>query len=209
MDYITVKNEVSTSFFEKRSEFICHVKPIKTNEEALDFINEKKQKYWDATHNVYAYILREGNIMRYSDDGEPQGTAGIPVLEVLKKENLCDLVVVITRYFGGIMLGGGGLVRAYSKGAKQAVESGKIIKMCMCNVFEINFEYTYHGKVISLISKFEGIVTDTQYTDNVCVRFYIKADKTDAFLKEITDQTNGLIIPFITDSIFSECKYAR
>ncbi len=94
MEYITVKNETSVSFFEKRSEFICHVKPVKTLEDAISFIEDKKQKYWDATHNVYAYVLKDRNIMRYSDDGEPQGTAGIPVLEVLKKEKQCDLLLL-------------------------------------------------------------------------------------------------------------------
>lgn len=206
MEYSTIKNEASTSFFEKRSEFICHVKPVKTPDEAGEFINEKKLKYWDATHNVYAYILREGNIMRYSDDGEPQGTAGIPVLEVLKKENLCDLVVVVTRYFGGIMLGGGGLVRAYSRGAKEAIDAGIIIKMCECNIFEADFPYTYLGKIISLISQYEGVVINTQYTDNVMIRFYISQQNSDAFIKSVIDETNGAILPQAVERVFAECK---
>ncbi len=206
MEYITVKNETSVSFFEKRSEFICHVKPVKTLEDAISFIEDKKQKYWDATHNVYAYVLKDRNIMRYSDDGEPQGTAGIPVLEVLKKEKLCDLVVVVTRYFGGVMLGGGGLVRAYSKGAKLAIEAGIIIKMCECDVFEAVFLYTFHGKVMSIIAQYEGIVSDTKYTDNVYVKFYIRKEQSHSFLKKIIDETNGAVLPVIVDSIFAECK---
>lgn len=206
MQYATVKNESSTSFFEKKSEFICHVKPVKTNDEAVAFINEKKLKYWDATHNVYAYILRQGNIMRYSDDGEPQGTAGIPVLEVLKKENLTDLVIVITRYFGGVMLGGGGLIRAYSRGAKEAIDGGKIIKMCQCTVYEAEFAYTFLGKINSLISQFQGVVLDIQYSDNVFIKFYISQESVDGFIKETIEQTNGAILPSAVDNVFAESK---
>ena len=112
--YKTIRNAAEDEFVEKRSRFIGHALPVTTEEEALAFIAEMKSKYWDASHNVYAYILREGGIQRFSDDGEPQGTAGIPTLDVLRKEGLTDLVVVVTRYFGGILLGGGGLVRAYS-----------------------------------------------------------------------------------------------
>ena len=115
-EYITVKNSGEDEFVEKRSRFIGYCKPVKTQDEAVSFINEIRSKHWDATHNVYAYVLSDGQIMRYSDDGEPQGTAGVPVLDVIKKMGIVDVVVVVTRYFGGIMLGAGGLVRAYSKG---------------------------------------------------------------------------------------------
>ena len=114
MKYITVKSPAESSYTEKRSEFIGHISPAETNEDAINFINHIKENNRKARHNVYAYILRDGNISRYSDDGEPQGTAGIPVLEVLRKNNLTDVCCVVTRYFGGILLGGGGLVRAYS-----------------------------------------------------------------------------------------------
>jgi len=130
-EYRTIKYEADDSFVERRSRFIGYAKPVTTNEEAVAFINEIKAKHWDATHNVYAYVLRDGQIRRYSDDGEPQGTAGIPVLDVLLKENLTDLVVVVTRYFGGVLLGAGGLVRAYSHGAKIAVVAAKMINMTL------------------------------------------------------------------------------
>ena len=131
-------------FVEKRSRFIGHALPVTTEEEALAFIAEMKSKYWDASHNVYAYIVREGGIMRYSDDGEPQGTAGIPCLDVLLKEGVTDLCVVATRYFGGILLGGGGLVRAYSHTAKIALDAGQVVTMQLCAIAEAKCDCTFH-----------------------------------------------------------------
>ena len=116
--YTTLAREAEAEIMEKRSRFIATVKPVETEAEALAFLEGLRKTYWDATHNVYAYILEENNIMRYSDDGEPSGTAGLPVLDMLKKEGLTNLIVVVTRYFGGILLGTGGLVHAYSKSAK-------------------------------------------------------------------------------------------
>ena len=124
-DYITLNQRAQDEFVERKSRFIGTATPVSTQEEAIAFIDEMRSKYWDATHNVYAYILRDGT-KRYSDDGEPQGTAGVPVLDVLQKEGLTDLCVVVTRYFGGILLGAGGLVRAYSHGAKIAVDAAGI-----------------------------------------------------------------------------------
>ena len=128
-DYLTLRKESSDEFIEKRSRFIGYAKPVTTQEEAMDFINAIRAKHWDATHNVYAYVLRDGQSRRYSDDGEPSGTAGVPVLDVLLKENITDCVVVATRYFGGVLLGAGGLVRAYSHTSKIAVEAAGIMKM--------------------------------------------------------------------------------
>ena len=122
-NYKTVKNDANAEFIEKKSRFIGYCRPVKSQDEAVNFINEIRSIHRQATHNVYAYILREDNIMRYSDDGEPAGTAGVPVLEVLKKENLTDIAVVVTRYFGGVLLGAGGLVRAYGKSAKLGVDA--------------------------------------------------------------------------------------
>ena len=116
-EYQTLTREAQYEFTEKRSRFIGYARPVTTEQEALDFIAAIRSKHWDAKHNVYAYRLREGHISRYSDDGEPSGTAGIPVLSVLQKGDLTDCVIVVTRYFGGILLGGGGLVRAYSHAA--------------------------------------------------------------------------------------------
>src|SRR5699024_6483666 len=131
----------------EKSKFIGYAKPIKTEEEAIEFINEIKKKHKDATHNVWAYTLGKSmNIQRYSDDGEPQGTAGIPTLEVIKKEDLRDVVVVVTRYFGGVKLGAGGLVRAYTKGAKVGIDAGKVVSKVLYKDVRIKIDYNQHGK---------------------------------------------------------------
>ena len=120
-DYLTLGREASDEFIEKRSRFIGYAKPVKTQDEAMDFINEIRSRHWDATHNVYAYVLRDGQSRRYSDDGEPHGTAGKPILDVINGNGITDCAIVVTRYFGGTLLGTGGLVRAYSTSSKDAV----------------------------------------------------------------------------------------
>ena len=162
-DYKTVLENASDEFVEKRSRFIGYCKPVKTEQEAIDFINEKRSEHWNATHNVYAYSLREGNIKRYSDDGEPSGTAGMPVLDVIVKNEIFDVVVVVTRYFGGVLLGTGGLVRAYSHGSKIAVEAAKPVIMQNCLVCEARCAYNQYGKVSSLIIGVGAAVDDTVY----------------------------------------------
>jgi len=128
MQYKTISKEATVEMEEKKSRFIANVKPVSSEEEALEFINNIRAKYWDATHNVYAYYISGENIIqRFSDDGEPSGTAGMPVLEVIKRMELKDLVVVVTRYFGGILLGASGLVRAYSKSAALGIEAAGIV----------------------------------------------------------------------------------
>lgn len=190
-DYRTVEFSSQDSFIEKRSRFIGYAKPVKTSEGAIEFINEIKSKHWDATHNVYAYVLRDGQMRRYSDDGEPQGTAGMPVLDVLLKENLCDVVVVVTRYFGGVLLGTGGLVRAYSHGAKIAVTAANMITMSLCSVAKVKCDYGFYGKLASLIPECGGTVEDTQFTDSVEVTFMIPKEKLENFEKKLTDTGYG------------------
>ena len=163
-DYKTVLENASDEFVEKRSRFIGYCKPVKTEQEAIDFINEKRSEHWNATHNVYAYSLREGNIKRYSDDGEPSGTAGMPVLDVIVKNEIFDVVVVVTRYFGGVLLGTGGLVRAY---------------------------YNQYGKVSSLIIGVGAAVDDTVYESDVLVKFHIKPDLLGTLNKKLADATSG------------------
>lgn len=205
-EYRTIKFEAEDSFVEKRSKFIGYAKPVTTNEEAVEFINEIKSKHWDATHNVYAYVLRDGQIRRYSDDGEPQGTAGIPVLDVLLKENLTDTVVVVTRYFGGVLLGTGGLVRAYSHGAKVAVTAAKMITMTLCSVVKVKSDYTFYGKLNSLIPENGGIIENTEFTDCVEVTFIMASDKVEGFNKKLIDVSNGRFICEITDERFCETE---
>lgn len=190
-EYKTVEFEASDYFIEKKSKFIGYVKPVITQNQAIDFVNSIKSKHWDATHNVYAYILRENNIQRYSDDGEPSGTAGVPVLDVLLKESLCDVCVVATRYFGGTLLGAGGLVRAYSHTSKIAVEAGKIITMAQCCVMQIFVDYNFYDKVMTLLSDYNCNIIDTVYSDNVMIKYSIKENISDLLNEKIIDASNG------------------
>lgn len=190
-DYKTVLENASDEFVEKRSRFIGYCKPVKTEQEAIDFINEKRSEHWNATHNVYAYSLREGNIKRYSDDGEPSGTAGMPVLDVIVKNEIFDVVVVVTRYFGGVLLGTGGLVRAYAHGSKIAVEAAKPVIMQNCLVCEARCAYNQYGKVSSLIIGVGAAVDDTVYESDVLVKFHIKPDLLGTLNKKLADATSG------------------
>ncbi|MGN1417807.1 MAG: YigZ family protein [Acutalibacteraceae bacterium] len=202
--YKTVEKECCDEFIVKKSRFIGYVKPVKTAQQATDFIAEIKQKHWDATHNVYAYILRDGQIKRYSDDGEPQGTAGMPVLNVLLQQELCDVAVVVTRYFGGILLGTGGLVRAYSVGAKIAVESGNIITMSLCKFAKVCCDYNYYGKLVTIICKNGGFIIDTDFAENVTVSFNIPSEIYDKLAYEITDSSGGRYKSEVFDEKFSK-----
>lgn len=176
----------------EKSTFIGYAKPIKTEEEAVEFINEIKKKHKDATHNVWAYTVGNNmNIQRYSDDGEPQGTAGIPTLEVIKKEDLRDVVVVVTRYFGGVKLGAGGLVRAYTKGAKIGLEAGKIIKKVMYQEVKIKIDYTLLGKVQNEIMNMGYFVKDTIYEDNVEIIVYSRIEEIETLTSKMTDITSA------------------
>ena len=203
-EYKTIKSASSDEFIVKKSRFIGYVKPVKTQDEALEFIAEIKSKHWDATHNVYAYTLKEGGIRRFSDDGEPQGTAGIPSLDVLLKEEVVDCCVVVTRYFGGIMLGAGGLVRAYSHGAKIALDAGGIITMSLCKIVKVVTDYNFYGRLVPLICEEGGIVEDTQFTDNVEVTFRIPEDKVPFFESRLVDVSCGKFHSEVIDEKFCE-----
>ena len=189
--YRTIRSAASAEFVEKKSRFIGHICPVTTQDQAVEFIRQKKSEFWDATHNVYAYVLREGQTRRYSDDGEPQGTAGIPTLDVLLKEDLTDCVVVVTRYFGGTLLGTGGLVRAYSHGSKIAVEAGGVVTMALCAILEICCDYTFYGRLAALIPEMGGVVEDTQFADSVTVRCKMPSSLVGAFDAKLFDQSLG------------------
>jgi uncharacterized YigZ family protein len=190
-EYKTVEIENSDFFIEKKSKFIGYVKPVKTQDEAVEFINSIKSKHWDATHNVFAYVLRENNIQRYSDDGEPSGTAGVPVLDVLLKENLVDVCVVATRYFGGTLLGAGGLVRAYSHTSKIAVDSGHIITMAECSVLEANVDYSFYDRMNILLSDFNANIINTDFADSVKITFSVKQSMQESLTQKLIDISNG------------------
>ncbi len=192
--YTTVKSQAEAEIVEKRSRFIATVKPVQTEEEALEFLNMLKQKYWNATHNVYAYIIEENSIMRYSDDGEPGGTAGLPVLDMLKKSGLTNLIVVVTRYFGGVLLGTGGLVHAYSKSAKAGVDAAGILDMILCREIKIECEYTNLGKLQNELSKWEDVIKEEpEYTDKVIMPVYVPVSKAENFSSTIVDKMNAQV----------------
>lgn len=190
-EYKTVELEASDEFMEKKSRFIGYVKPVKTQEEAAAFINSVKAKHRDASHNVSAYVLRENNIQRSTDDGEPGGTAGVPVLEVLLKENLVDVCVVVTRYFGGVLLGAGGLIRAYSRGSKIAVDAGHIITMAPCKIISVSVDYSFYDRLSILLNGIGANIEKTDFTDRVTVLFSIKAELCDILRTGLTEQSNG------------------
>ncbi|MCH5315508.1 MAG: YigZ family protein [Eubacterium sp.] len=190
-EYKTVEFESQDEFIEKKSRFIGYVKPVKTQDEASEFINSIKSKHWDASHNVSAYVLRDNNIQRSSDDGEPSGTAGVPVLDVLLKENLVDVCVVVTRYFGGVLLGAGGLIRAYSHASKLAVASGNIITMAPCKVLKTEVEYSFYERLNILLNDFSANIESSDFSDVVTVKFSIKADFVDILSAKLTELSNG------------------
>jgi len=204
MNYTTIKAPVKTSFIEKKSEFIGYLCPVKTNEEAVDFINMIKSEHRKAKHNVYAYILRDNNIVRYSDDGEPQGTAGVPVLDVLQKQGLTDVCCVVTRYFGGILLGGGGLVRAYSHSASLAVEAAEIMNMHFCYTLQLKMNYGLYGKVSYVLPEFEIKQLASDFGDSVTLTINVKSELKEALCKKLVDITCGKIEVETVDELFSD-----
>lgn len=193
MNYFTISANAKASFIEKRSEFIGYISPVRTNDEAVAFINSIKAEHRKAKHNVYAYILREDNISRYSDDGEPQGTAGVPVLDVLKKRGLTDVCVVVTRYFGGILLGGGGLVRAYSHAASIACDAAHIMNMCMCHRMKITADYGMYGKISYLLPNYDTITVNSDFGSDVTLEILVLSEKLDALRKDLVEVTNGSV----------------
>lgn len=179
-------------FIEKKSRFIGRVWLVESEEEALERIAEMKKQHYDATHNCWAYVIRDG-AMRFSDDGEPGGTAGNPMMQVLQKENLYNVCCVVTRYFGGTLLGAGGLVRAYTKGAKIAIDAaGKSMKR-VWSVLYIPCPYTFYERVKLETEAFGGIIRDTQFGAEVELEILVAQPQAQAFLDKILDMTAGTV----------------
>lgn len=204
--YLTVAVAAEDEFTEKRSRFIGAIRPVTTEEEAQAFIRERCKTYWDAKHNVHAYVLEGGNLCRFSDDGEPQGTAGIPVLDVLRKEGLTDCAVVVTRYFGGILLGGGGLVRAYSHAAKLAVDAAGVVEMRLCLTGEISCDYAQYGFIPSLLAEEGATVTDTDFGEGVTVCFSLPVEGRGHLEAVLTDRSAGRLTATFTGELWLPCK---
>lgn len=193
MNYKTIEGSAEDRFIEKKSEFIGYIRHTDTEQQALDFIAEIRAMHRKATHNCYAYILRENNLSRHSDDGEPGGTAGVPIYEVLRKEGLTDVTCVVTRYFGGVLLGAGGLVRAYTKGAKIACDAAKTLDMRTAAKIKLNMEYPYYGKIGKTLETFDVRRENEDFGADVTVTLYIPAEDAEAFGKELTDVCGGNI----------------
>ena len=189
--YITILNDGVAEYTDRKSVFIGYAKPCKREREALDFIAAIRKKHSDARHNVYAYNIKENNTTRYSDDGEPQGTAGIPVLEVIRKKELVDVAVVVTRYFGGILLGGGGLIRAYTQAASDALCAGVIVSFDVFTPVSVVCAYSEYDRLMFEINKITHKMLSTDYTDRVEMKFNVKSDEVDVFEERITDIFGG------------------
>lgn len=181
-------------YTDKKSKFITHVLPVDNEEDALEFLKKMRSEYSDATHNVYAYIIDENNIFRYSDDGEPGGTAGMPVLDVMRKDCIVDAAIVVTRYFGGTLLGTGGLVHAYSAAARMGIENAGVVMRTLCSCFAVTVDYDLAGKVQYKIADGGYISEDTVYESRVTFKVCLKKEQVSTFLNEITEITCGRAI---------------
>lgn len=196
-EYLIPTQDAEAEFIEKRSRFIGRIWHTQTEEEALAHIKKMREQHWDATHNVYAYIIKDGPT-RFSDDGEPGGTAGMPTLQVLQKEGLYDVCCVVTRYFGGILLGAGGLVRAYTKSAKIAVDAaGKSMKR-VWDVIYLPVPYSWYERMKQEITAYEGVLRDTQYGADVELEVLTPEGRTKEFLDRVVDISAGTLEGMIT-----------
>ena len=191
-------------FVEKKSTFIGFSTFVKNEEEALEIIKQKKKEYQDATHNVYAYVIGD-NIARYYDDNEPQGTAGMPVLNAIRMSGISDVLVVVTRYFGGILLGAGGLVRAYSTAASMSLNSAQTVVYEEYSVIEIECSYSDYGKISTMLSEYDAIIDQNDFAENVKLKFAIKEEIVNDFSKAVIDTFNGRISPKVIENRI-DCK---
>lgn len=187
MGYLTIKEISRSEYIEKRSRFIGVAIPCLTEEEALNHISAIKAEHWDAKHNCYAFVVDDGKTSRFSDDGEPHSTAGKPILEVINGKELKNVLVVVTRYFGGVLLGTGGLVRAYTTAAKGALENGVIAEMIPCTVLKIQCEYTDHQTLLRLLEKSGANIKSTDFAENVTLTFALRDSDSENFSKNLTE----------------------
>ena len=193
-EFLVPGGDAQAEFTERRSRFIGHIWRTETEEEALAHLKRMRETHWDATHNVYAYIIR-GGATRYSDDGEPQGTAGMPVLDVLRREEVYIVTCVVTRYFGGILLGAGGLVRAYAKAAKLGLDAAGISIQRVWNRYRLDCPYRLFEQVKLLVAAQEGLVADTQFGAEITLTLLLPEGKAETFTQKLTDLTGGQLQP--------------
>ncbi|QGX64571.1 YigZ family protein [Bacillus sp. ms-22] len=190
--YFTVKSRGEHEIVIEKSRFICHIQRAVSEEEAQAFIQSIKKQHWNATHNCSAYLIGEHDlIQKANDDGEPSGTAGVPMLEVLKKRKLKDTVVVVTRYFGGIKLGAGGLIRAYGKSVSEAINHVGIVERCLMRTMHTTIDYTWLGKVENELRASSFHLKEIHYAEDVIFETYVKETQTEQFIGWMTELTNG------------------
>lgn len=199
--YHTIAAQGAGEYVEKKSRFIGVALPVSTQEEAAEAVAREKAKYYDARHHCYAYRLRNG-FQKYSDDGEPQGTAGLPILDVLERKNITDCIIVVTRYFGGTLLGTGGLVRSYCAAAGEALANAPLLTMQPYLVGELTCDYNQYGRIGPLIPQKEGIVVGSDFGAAVTLTFYLPAPQRDSFEKELTELSYGSVAPVFSGNLF-------
>ena len=187
----TVPSE--TEFVEKRSRFIGRVKPVETEEEARAFVEEVRRRHHDARHNCWCYLLREGNVLRYSDDGEPQGTAGQPMLGVFEKEGVTNLVCVVTRYFGGVLLGAGGLVRAYTRSANDALDAAGVSVVRRWVRHLVPCSYSLYERLRQETERFGAVIQDTEYGADILLTVLVPEERSQEYAARILDFTAGTV----------------
>jgi uncharacterized YigZ family protein len=204
MEYKTINSSAQAELIQKKSKFIALIVPISSENDAADILNDIRHKHWDASHNVYAYLLYRQNIQRFSDDGEPQGSSGMPVLDVLLREQLFDCIAVVTRYFGGTLLGIGGLVRAYSGATRLAIDAAKIVTMRLCFEYTFNCEYNIYSAIQKLFFQTECRILRTDFLDNIDIDILVPESSEYVFLKSISEITLGKVIPKKVKELFSE-----
>ena len=192
--YRTAAGYGEAEYEDKRSRFIGHIKPVTSENEAKAFIDEMRRTYADATHNVFAYVLREGNILRWSDDGEPGGTAGMPIMDTLIRSETENALIIVTRYFGGILLGSGGLVRAYSRSAADALSAAGSVTMTPCAEIEFVTDYTRFGGIEGFVRK-NSTVRNIEFLENIKFNCLVETKKADAFIADIIEWTDGRSAP--------------
>ncbi|MGE5474856.1 MAG: YigZ family protein [Ignavibacteriales bacterium] len=192
--YKTIKSEGTAEIVEKKSRFIANVKRVSSDEEAMDFYEIIKKKYWDARHNVFAYYIGGNSfIQKFTDEGEPAGTAGMPILDVIKKQGLEDIIVVVTRYFGGILLGTGGLVRAYSKSAIEAIKSTGIVEKVWSTKIHMKIDYTFLGKIQTIANNEGWYIIDTIYADLIDIYLAVPIKQVNLLNKKVSELSAGSI----------------
>ena len=189
--YTTVEHAAKYEYEDRKSVFIGEATPVSCEADALAFIAHVKKKYPDARHHVYAYVLRENSTMRFSDDREPQGTAGMPVLDVIRKSGCTDVAIVVVRYFGGILLGTGGLVRAYTSASSGALHAANVVTYDVYSELELRVSYSDYQKILSALDECGFVCNDTKFSDTVLLIGKIKSTDTENFTKKITEITSG------------------